>query len=529
LNPLLKRLASAVTTKARIERLIPTWKSNFLIVGVIIAVVLAYFLWEISRAQRVFIAQVKIDTQIISEAIQLNANNALISEAIIDEIVKSFLDNSARFIDFLDAIEPLSESELSAFCRQSNLEWAIIYRPQGLTRGQGFDAADGHTQPKMSEKTSTLKRGRLPGSISVGFSSPRIDTLKRQIDLKQTLQRLQNLSGITYIRIDKTPVQGSGRNFGVILNDDKRIAETQLSMSHNKTLVVGVSASPYYYERDRLWTQFVFFTILAGCIGALVSWLLYYYQTTTLKQALGFERSLARQQEDSALGQATATITHELRNPLNAISMGLQRLSIEAEELTSDHKDLVDTMIKALHRTNGIIGNLSRYTRSLKPQQQQVDINTTISRILILYQGVISKQGLDVIFNSCSDATLIGDQHLLEEMLENLIKNATEAQQEGGYICIEVTRQGDMLVIELENKGFEVSNEKTDRIFEPYFTTKSKGSGLGLAIAKRIIEAHGGSISGHSPDARVLRLSILLPLNPASKEQTGGNAIIHDA
>ena len=86
-----------------------------------------------------------------------------------------------------------------------------------------------------------------------------------------------------------------------------------------------------------------------------------------------------------------------------------------------------------------------------------------------------------------------------------------------------------MLVIELENKGFEVFNKNTDRIFEPYFTTKTRGSGLGLAIAKRIIEAHGGSISGHSPQSRVLRLHILLPLRTASTEQNGGNASIHES
>jgi two-component system, NtrC family, sensor histidine kinase HydH len=529
LKPLFKYLSFPVTTKASFERLIPTWKSNFLIVGVIIAIVLGYSLWQVNRAQRVFIAQVKVDAQLISEAIQLNANNALMSEAVIDEIVQTFLDNSARFIDFLDAIEPFSESELSAFCRQSNLEWAIIYSPFGFTRGQGLDATEGHTLSNISVKTYTFKRERLPGTIAVGFSSTHIDTLKRQIDLKQTLERLQNLSGIKYIRIDKTPIQDSERKSGVILHDDNRIAETRLSMKDNETLVVGVSASPYYDERSRLWTQFLFFTILASFIGALVSWLLYYYQTTTLNQALSFERQLARQQEDAALGQASATITHELRNPLNAISMGLQRLTIEAEELKSEHKDLVDTMLKALHRTNEIIGNLSRYTMSLKPQRQQVDIRSIISRLLTLYQGTISEQGLEVMFNSCSEAKLIGDQHLLEEMLENLIKNATEAQQHGGYIRIEVLHQGDMLAIELENQGFEVFNENTDRIFEAYFTTKAKGSGLGLAIAKRIIEAHGGSIAGHSPDAGVLHLHILLPLSPAATEQNVGNTAIHDS
>lgn len=526
MKPLLKHLALSFTSKAGIARLIPTWKSNFLIVGVIIAVVLGYFLWQVDRAQRVFISQVKIDAQIISEAVQLNASNALTSETVIDEIVQSFLDSSARFIDFLDAIEPFSESELSAFCRQSNLKWAVINRPQGSTMGEDVNTTEG--QSKVSVKTYTFKREKIPGTIVVGFASPRIDNMKRQIDLNQTMQRLQKLSGIAYIRIEKTPVQDFKRKSGIILHDDSRIAETRLIMDGNETLVVGISAAPYFKERDRLWTQFLLFFILSGCIGALVSWLLYYYQRETLSQALSFERRMARQQEDAALGQASATITHELRNPLNAISMGLQRLTIETEELTGEHKDLIDTMLKALHRTNGIIGNLSRYTRALKPGQQQVDIKAAISRLLTLYQGAISKQDIDVKFICSANAMLTGDQHLLEEMFENLIKNAVDAQQQGGYIRIDVNRMDEMLSIELENQGFEIFIENTGRIFEPYFTTKTKGSGLGLAIARRIIEAHGGSIAGNSPRAGVLHLQIMLPLSPVSTELSDGNAVNND-
>jgi len=529
LKPLFKRLASAIIRKFPIQRLIPTWKGNFLVVGIIVAVVLGYSLWQVNRAQRVFISQVKIDAQIIIEAIKLNANNAIISETVIDEVVQSFLDNSARFIDFLDSIEPFSVSELSAFCRQSNLEWAVIYRPNGfMTRGQGQDVTDGNNQPKIQSKTYTFKRQRLPGTITVGFFSPHIDTLKRQVDLQQTLERLQKLPGIAYIRIENTPFQDSGHKSGVILHDNHRIAETRLSFNRDKTLVVGISAAPYYNERDRLWTQFFFFAILAGCIGALVSWLLYYYQTATLNQVLSFERRLARQQEDAALGQASATITHELRNPLNAISMGLQRLDIEAGELTSEHKDLVDTMLRALQRTSGIISNLSRYTSSFKLQFQQVDIKTAISRLLTLYEGMISSQDIEVTFNSCTNATIPGDQHLLEEMLENLIKNAIEAQQHGGYINIEVTRRGEMLAIELKNQGLEAVNENIDRIFEAYFTTKATGSGLGLAIAKRIIEAHGGSIAGHSPHKGELHLQILLPLSHVPEGHDAGSTGIHD-
>ena len=507
----IKRLAFASIIDSRLERLIPTWKGNLLIPGIIIFIVLGYFLWQVNTAERTFFKQVKDNAQLISETVQLNANNTLLSQSVIEEITYAFMGNTARFVDYLDAIDPFTQPELSAFCQQTGLSWIVIQRPQGLTEGWGDVPMQGTLAAEGAAKTYTLKREWAPGSIKIAFSNHRIRTLERQIDLKETLKRLSRLSGIAYVRLESPPPDKRQPYYGVRLIDSQRIAETRLRMKAGDTLVVGVSARPYYDERSRLWTQFLAFTVLAAVIGVLVSWVLFYYQTKNLNQVRAFERSLAKQQEDAALGQASSTITHELRNPLNAISMGLQRLRIEADELTLEHQDLIDTMLKAMQRTNGIIANLGRYTKTLKPQRQPVDLNAVIDHLLMLYKGALSERGTAVTFTPCADAPLVGDQQLLEEMLENLIKNAIEAQPQGGYISIELKRQGAALAIELENAGFDLPPEKVVRIFDPYFTTKTQGSGLGLAIAKRIIEAHGGSISGHIPRDGVLHVHILLP------------------
>ncbi|MEN6474829.1 MAG: ATP-binding protein [Syntrophaceae bacterium] len=516
-----KRLAFTSIIDSRLERLIPSWKTNLLIPVVIIFVVMGYYVWLISHAQRLFLAQVKSNAQLFSEAVHLNANNALLSQNAIAEIMQSFLGNTARFVDYLDAIDPFTETELSAFCQQTGLSWIVIQRPKGRTEGRGASLMEGLIPAPGEFKTYILKRQRAPGSIVIAFYSPRIQALENQIELKETLKRLKRLSGIAYVRIEKEPAQTPRQHYGVRLIESRRIAETRLGMENDQTLVVGVSAQTYYDERNRLWSQFLSFVVLTMVIGILVSWLLFYYQTKTLNQVRTFERSLARQQEDAALGQASATITHELRNPLNAISMGLQRLRIEADELTPEHQDLIDTMLKAMLRTNGIITNLGRYTKVLKPRLQTVDLHVVIDHLLTLYKGALTERGIAATFIPCPEASLEADQHLLEEMLENLIKNTIEAQPRGGYIHIELKRQQSMLAIELENAGFDLPPETASRIFEPYFTTKTQGSGLGLAIAKRIIEAHGGSISGHIPRAGILHVHILLPQN--ADRAAGGN------
>ena len=506
-----RRLAFASIIDSRLERLIPSWKTNLLIPVAIILVVMGYYIWQISHSQRLFLDQVKANAQLFSEAVHLNANNALLSQNAIAEIMQSFLGNTARFVDFLDAIDPFTEEELSAFCQQTGLSWIVIQRPTGRTEGRGAPLTGGPVPAPGEFKTYALKRQRAPGSVIIGFSSPRIQALEHQIELKETLKRLTRLSGIVYVRIDQATSHTPRQHYGVRLIENRRIAETRLRMDTGETLVVGVSARPYYEERSRLWSQFMAFVVLATVIGVLVSWLLFYYQTKTLDQVRTFERSLARQQEDAALGQASATITHELRNPLNAISMGLQRLRIEADELNPEHQDLVDTMLKAMQRTSAIIANLGRYTKVLRPQTQTVDLHAVIDHLLTLYKGALTERGIAATFIPCPDATLEADQHLLEEMLENLIKNTIEAQPKGGFVHIELKHQGPMLAVEMENAGFELPPDMTARIFEAYFTTKTQGSGLGLAIAKRIIEAHGGSISAHIPRHGILHVRILLP------------------
>ena len=120
-----------------------------------------------------------------------------------------------------------------------------------------------------------------------------------------------------------------------------------------------------------------------------------------------------------------------------------------------------------MQRTNGIITNLSRYATPLKSRQERVDLKATIEHLLTLYQGAMRERGISVGFKTGDDATLTGDQHLLEEMLENLIKNAIEAQPQGGHLAIELLREDAMLAVEFENPGFDLTSEQAGRILSP--------------------------------------------------------------
>ncbi len=255
--------------------------------------------------------------------------------------------------------------------------------------------------------------------------------------------------------------------------------------------------------------NFLYSVLFLAIVGIFFSWLLNHYQTMYLNRIREVERDLARQREDAALGRAAGAITHEIRNPLNAISMGLQRLQIETDDLSDEYQQLISTMLKAVQRTNSIVTNIGKYAGKLEIHKISVSLSSIITQILILYAQKCAEQGIAIQQEIRYDGIISGDAEMLEQVVENLIKNAIEAQPDGGYIHILLEKQDNEVILIIENRGFELSQNEADKILEPYFTTKARGTGLGLAIVRRIVHAHGGRLLIQVPEQGVLKIVLI--------------------
>jgi two-component system sensor histidine kinase AtoS len=110
---------------------------------------------------------------------------------------------------------------------------------------------------------------------------------------------------------------------------------------------------------------------------------------------------------------------------------------------------------------------------------------------------------------------LQADRNHLKQLLLNLILNAMQAMPNGGTLTVAAAADGDKFKLSVIDEGTGIKPEALEKIFSPYFTTKTKGSGLGLSIARRIAEAHGGSIAAQSAPERGTRFDVLLPLRTA--------------
>jgi len=130
----------------------------------------------------------------------------------------------------------------------------------------------------------------------------------------------------------------------------------------------------------------------------------------------------------------------------------------------------------------------------------------------MLYQSQCDELGIEVRQMIAFGDSVFGDPDLLRQVIENLIRNAIEAQREGGYLEVELKGRSQEIVLSFRNKGFPLPPDEAERIFEPYFTTKAQGTGLGASIVRRIVIAHGGRMEVQAKGGGEVEISVYLPL-----------------
>jgi len=493
----------------------PSWKINLLVIGGLIFVILAYSLWQIGQLRRSFQNYSREHSRVVSSVIEQNTRTARLAENALQQTIKTFLANTAKFIDYLDSVEPFSPAELQAFADESGLVAISIQREGEIINSTG--RANALLPPPACEqekpglhyfpdKTMYIMTWPLPekGCILLGFSAVHIEELHQQLRMPALLQALSVLPGIRYVREEQQ--QSPGAPAGAILEQRISVGDT--------VLLVGFDAGQYSMRVRQIWRNVLIFSLVLACLGVFFSWLLYRYQRAYLQKITDYERKLAREREDAALGRATATITHEIRNPLNAISMGLQRIELEADELSPEHRELAASMRNAVKRTNAIIGDLLRYSRPIGVSRRAaVNLVEIMAGILRLYAPQCETKKIAVSQDGHVDRPVAGDGELLGQLFENIIKNAVEAQPDGGYIAVKCETENGLARITVGNRMVRGSVPDPAQLLEPYFTTKTRGTGLGLPIARRIAQAHDGSLELEVPaDGDVFRVVITLPL-----------------
>ena len=253
--------------------------------------------------------------------------------------------------------------------------------------------------------------------------------------------------------------------------------------------------------------------VAAGILGMAA---ILHNQHSHMQEVKALEIEVLHRERLSALGNLAATVAHEIRNPLNAISMGLQRLKVEFQP-TDDQEQysrVTELMLGEVHRLNSIVEQFLSLARPLEIKPEALRVQDVLNELATLVEGEAKQSKVRIrVVAPPTLPPLKADREFLRQTLLNLILNGLQAMPEGGTLTLKANTSNGNFLISVTDTGIGIAPEHRRRIFEPYFTTKAKGSGLGLAIARRIIEAHGGTITVVSEAGQGCCFQVCLPLD----------------
>jgi signal transduction histidine kinase len=279
-------------------------------------------------------------------------------------------------------------------------------------------------------------------------------------------------------------------------------------------LRVGLStaAMERAWRRDRLAAALLSLGVLA--LGTLGLGAVFYTQHRHLGRIRALEAEMGRRERLSQLGGVAAGVAHEIRNPLNAVSMGLQRLRAEfAPPDDEEYRKLIGVVQGEVKRLNGIVEDFLSLARPPALRIEPVAPGALVDEVLALLEGDMRRAGVRVERQVEPDLPAVpADRDRLKQVLLNLLLNATEALPRGGVVTVAAGRRGEDLALTVSDTGPGIPPEVLARAFEPYVTTKPAGTGLGLAIARRLVEAHGGRVEAANQAGGGASLTVTLPL-----------------
>lgn len=299
------------------------------------------------------------------------------------------------------------------------------------------------------------------------------------------------------------PDQESDESLGDALLTTTRF-EVECTRADSNRLILGLTLSPLHGQGPQ-----------TGLVGVFKD----------LTQIRDLEEEMRRKDWLASLGEMSAGMAHEIRNPLGALAGAMQMLRRDA---TGDETNgrLMDIAIREATRLDNIITEFLQYARPPALNLAEHDLNKVLAETLDLVQHEARARSNIKIVTTLADETLAAqvDQDQLRQVFWNMATNAFDAMPEGGQLTIATScrhidvagRKSDVIEIAFQDTGEGIPKQNLDKIFLPFFTTKKEGSGLGLAAVHRIVDLHGGWIKVDSRAGHGSRFVVCMPRSGAA-------------
>jgi len=226
---------------------------------------------------------------------------------------------------------------------------------------------------------------------------------------------------------------------------------------------------------------------------------------------LEIEEQLRQADRLTTLGELSAGLAHEIRNPLGSIR-GTAEILQGAFNTEDRYHEFTTILINEVDRLNQVLENYLRYARPDSMEKQQFSLAPILDDVVQLTAVKARKNRVAVDVDVDVANSVAGDASQYKQAFLNLILNALQAMGEGGCLSILATTDENRAVVRFCDTGPGLTEEQRQKIFKPFYTTRSKGTGLGLAITERIVHNHGGSIMVESLPKQGCCFELRLPL-----------------
>ncbi len=384
----------------------------------------------------------------------------------------------------------------------------------------------------------------FPGIIAVHADARMLLEFRDQVGVQQLLEQLGRQADVAYVALvdpagqivaDSDPARVGTREAAEVTPVGTRgvaartlvrpgVGEVYevarafpLAPDRMGVLRLGLSVAPIraVWAQDRRNMVVYAGSLLAvGVLGVLAIFL---NQRRSLESIQAWQEQAQRNRRLAALGNLAAGVAHEIRNPLNALGMGLQRLLREwrlaPDEDQAEFTRFGGVLQGEVHRLNDIVERFLQLARPPRLTRAPSPVGQHLEELLALLQEEAQAKGIAIERDLALDGVTADlDAAQVRQALLNILMNAFQAMPQGGTVWVSAAVEDGQLDLRVRDTGPGIPADQLDRIFEPYFTTKEGGTGLGLPLAQRIIEAHGGRIRVDSRVGAGTTVRIRLPL-----------------
>jgi two-component system sensor histidine kinase PilS (NtrC family) len=341
----------------------------------------------------------------------------------------------------------------------------------------------------------------IVNSIATGLVS--IDINHRVTFLNEAASQILGLHQYQDLGLDITTVF---RDLRLVLENE---AKSKQVLREESVIVL---------KKRRIYLGWTLSPLLDGS-GSLVGHTFMFTDVTRLRD---LERQMRRSEKLAAIGELSAAIAHEIRNPLTAISGCVEMLS-ESPNAGDSDKRLMGIVLRETDQLNQWISDFLNYSRPSPLQMQVFDFDQVVADVVEVFrqdENVIQK-GVTLSLQRIGPLHVLGDSARMKQVLYNLLANAEQSMDWAGEITILLSAimatSRPQVELSVTDQGSGIEGENLERIFQPFFTTKDRGTGLGLAVIHRVIEDHDGHIQVDSELNKGTTFTVSLPLTTTTK------------